>query len=690
MRPLTIALACAACALPAASNPVDTGSLIDALTDLHALSRLPDPWFKTVQFSSYDRRSDLPGGPHWFANEDGFGNEPVPNFEAVLRAPGDDGIGEYLLCDVQGPGAIVRTWTARIGGSLRVELDGGEAPLYDGPAEAFLLRPYDTFLEGAGIPNDALENTLYQRNAAYCPIPFARRCRMVWTGNLKDIHFYAVQVRQYAEGTAVAGFSPADLRTHRARLDQAIATLAAPDSAWRYRSREPVARLETALEPGQRKEVFTFDGPGALERLSLRLDARDRDRALRHVVLSIHFDDHAEPQVSAPVGDFFGAAPGVNPYVSLPFTVAPDGMMSCRFPMPFARNARVYLENVGDQLTMVAGSALPARGLWDPERDLHFRARWRVDHDITGSPGRVVDMPYLVATGAGNYVGTALYLLNPNDVPSPGGSWWGEGDEKIFVDGETLPSTFGTGSEDYFNYAWSSPDIFIHPYCGQPRNDGPANRGFVTNYRWHVVDPLPFRNHLAFYMELFPHETTPGMAYARIAYHYGRPGTMDDHVAIQPADLRPQALPASWTPQARGAASNSVFFPMEDRVRAKVSSAYVDGGQWEGGRLFVWLPMREAEALPIAVPVREAGNYVLHFCVAQMPDSGRFTVWMGDAPLAIGGSADPVDLNDAHRVLSRCLSSAEVALSEGIQEITLRYEGGGERLGLDFLWLQRR
>ena len=101
-------------------------------------------------------------------------------------------------------------------------------------------------------------------------------------------------------------------------------------------------------------------------------------------------------------------------------------------------------------------------------------------------------MPYLIAQGQGVYVGTTTLLMNPNPVPTPYGNWWGEGDEKIFVDNEPRPSTFGTGSEDYYNYAWSSPDIFIFPYCAQPRNDGPANRGFVTNNRWHVLDALPF------------------------------------------------------------------------------------------------------------------------------------------------------------------------------------------------------
>ena len=116
-------------------------------------------------------------------------------------------------------------------------------------------------------------------------------------------------------------------------------------------------------------------------------------------------------------------------------------------------------------------------------------------------------------------MGTSVYLMNPAAMPTPYGNWWGEGDEKVFVDDDRVPSIFGTGSEDYFNYSWSSPDIFVFPYCGQPRNDGPGNRGFVTNYRWHVLDSIPFKNSVRFYMELNSHERTPGMSYARIGYH---------------------------------------------------------------------------------------------------------------------------------------------------------------------------
>jgi hypothetical protein len=104
--------------------PIDTGVLLREMIDLPRLAEFPQPAFKTVQFSSYDRQSSLPGGPGWFANNDGFGGEENPNFEAVAREPDQDGVGEYVICDVEGPGAIVRTWTAAMTGTIRLHLDG--------------------------------------------------------------------------------------------------------------------------------------------------------------------------------------------------------------------------------------------------------------------------------------------------------------------------------------------------------------------------------------------------------------------------------------------------------------------------------------------------------------------------------------------------------------------------------------
>ena len=124
---------------------------------------------------------------------------------------------------------------------------------------------------------------------------------------------------------------------------------------------------------------------------------------------------------------------------------------------------------------------------WDDD-SMYFHAKWRIDPDLFVGRG-AIDLPYVVAIGKGVFVGCACMIMNPSGVPTAGGNWWGEGDEKFLVDGEKTPSIFGTGSEDYFNYSWSRPDLFANPYCGQPLDSGPDTAGYVSNHRFQISTP---------------------------------------------------------------------------------------------------------------------------------------------------------------------------------------------------------
>jgi hypothetical protein len=676
------------------AEPITTGSLVREMLDMQRLAELPDPYLETVQYSSYDHRSTVPGGPDWFANSDGFGGEPVPNFEAVLKQPDEKGIGEYLICDVAGPGAIVRVWTAAIGGTLKVYLDDAEKPIFDGSAQEFLIHPYLTYARTAGIKQDLFVGTYQQRNACYFPMPFARCCRMVWTGNKDQIHFYQVQLRRYEPNANVKTFQPGDMKTYESIIRGVAENLRDPQGKWRYTSSRGLRSIETSIEPGQRKEVLAIDGPGALEKLSLKLAAQDMDRALRQTILHIVCDDFPHGQVEAPLGDFFGAAPGINPFNSAPLTVDPDGTMTCRYVMPYQRSIKVILENRGSENISVTGSALPMSYRWLDESTMHFRARWRVDHDLIADPGNVQDLPYLLAQGAGRFVGATVMLLNPNSVPSGGGNWWGEGDEKIFVNDDVRPSTFGTGSEDYYNYAWSSPDIFLFPYCGQPRNDGPANRGFVTNQRFHVLDSLPFKQRFAFYMELFSHERTPGVSYARIAYHYGRPGLIDDHVPITNEDLRYLELPADWQPAARGGAGGATFHQAEDLVQEKTNITFVKDNLWSGGKVMLWQPRQKGDEITLKLPIPETRRYALRLTMSRTVGSGKFSGYLNGKNIHFGGKGNGgiVDLHEPHRTLSRVIScDGSVEIEKGDQTLTIRNESDSKSaIGIDFIWVQKR
>jgi hypothetical protein len=675
----------------AAAQPVTTATLLREMVDFERLCETPEHAYKTIQFTSYDRRSKVPGGPEWFENSDGFGGAPIPPFEKVRREPGDDGVGDYLLADIKGPGAIVRTWTANINGTIRVYLDGADEPIYDGPAERFMHRPYEAFLDGSGVAAETLRGTLYQRDAAYCPIPFAKGCRIEWTGDQKQLHFYYVQVRKYLEkDVEVETFRADDLKKHATTIEEVSRVLADPDGA-AVAADSKSHEFDLKLAPGQRSKALRIKGPGALERLRLLVEGANERAALRQTVMNITCDGWSNAQVQSPVGDFFAAAPDVNPYVSLPFTVKEDGWMTSRYLMPYQKSLVVEFHNLGEQEVRIRGEANTKPRAWNDDRTMHFYARWRVTHGIATPPA--IDIPFLIAGGTGRYVGTASLMMNTAVGTHQGGTWWGEGDEKVFVDGDKTPSWFGTGSEDYYNYAWSAEDIFAYPYCGQPRNDGPGNRGFVANYRHHFLDDQPFEDRIAFYLELLSNHSVEDFAYARQAYHYGRPGIIDDHVTITAEDVRVPRLPAPWTPVAHHASTGATYYEPETLTSQPHESE--EGEIWSHGKLMAWRPANDGETLRLTMPVEKAGKYEVRIGLGFDKRSGVVRATLDGKPFGfgVGAARDAVDLYEGRRTMLRASESQLLELSEGEQVIELTFDDRGRedaRLGVDFIWLQPR
>ncbi|MBN1422254.1 MAG: DUF2961 domain-containing protein [Planctomycetes bacterium] len=678
---------------PAAPAPVTTGTLLREMVDMEGLARCPDPDFRTVQFSSYDRRSQRVDAPGWFANSDGFGREPIPGFVSVLRAPGDDGVGEYLMAQVDGPGAIVRGWTAGIDGEIVMTLDGAAEPVYSGPAGEFLADRFGHYARALGMDPDAPGNPFRQVDADYFPIPFGKSLRVVWKGRLARLHFYHLQVRRYPAGTDVRTFAPDDLKTFGGDLDRSRGMLLDPAKL----DSPPGAMVSSGdadVPAGGTAEAFRIEGGGrAIRVLRIRVApgaSGDIEAALRGVILEICFDGSPRPQVECPIGDFFGAGPGINAYRSLPMTVGADGTMTCRFAMPFATSALARLRNRTDENVAVHWEIASVEAAWDPARSLHFRARWRVDHDLDAAPA-ACDLPFIVAKGKGVYVGTTSIIMNPSPVPTAAGNWWGEGDEKVFVDDEAFPSTFGTGSEDYYNYSWSRCDLFAHPYCAQPLDTGPDTRGYVTNIRWHILDDLPFATGIAFYMELYSHNPTPGLSYARIAYHYGEVGLRDDSLPIAPSDARVPPLPEGWKPVALGAARNATFFQAEDLPRRGENNEIAGGRLWSAGKLLLWKPKAAGERIAVTLPVPKAGKQAIAVTAALGPAGGTFRLLCDGERIPGGGEDGKIDLRFAGRPMLRNFFWGPVDLTAGDHAVEIEAIGAaGAEIGLDFFWLRPR
>lgn len=667
---------------------VTTGTLLEEMTDLGRLARWPDPAYRTIQFSSYDRRSTTSEAPGWFSNADGFGREPIPGFLKVLREPRDGQAGLYLMAEASGPGAIVRGWSAGMGGILRVYLDpagdnGADkgALVWEGPAYEFLARRSAHYVKSAGLEMDA-GDAFVQQDADYLPVPFARALRVTWEGKLGELHFYHLQVRLYPAGTAVRSFeAKKDLKESEAQLRAAAAGLTHPTGG----PGEPL-KLTGTIEPGRN---WTWSpeakGPGAIREFKIKLGSQALEEALRGCLLRIAFDGSQRPQVEAPVGDFFASGPGVNPFSSLPFSVAPDGAMTCRFVMPYEKSVRIEIVNYTQKPVALEGSVLLAPWQWN-DHSLYFRAKWRADHDLLAGAG-VMDLPYLVTIGKGVFAGCAAMIMNPTGVPTAGGNWWGEGDEKFLVDGELAPSTFGTGSEDYFNYSWSRPDLFDHPYCGQPLDSGPDTAGFVSNHRFQVLDAIPFEKSLGAFLELWTHNRTPGLSYARIAYHYARPGAVDDHRGLMPSDLRVIPLPKR-EPKMAGGATGARFF-YADQLHPEATAGRVETAPCSLAtqlQAVLWQAEKGAK-LKLNLPVAKDGRAMIHLVAIHRPDGGAVRMLINGQTVPTEGGGETVKLKSAHAPRDLNVNYKSVELKAGSQEIVLECVEPGP-VGLDYLWVK--
>lgn len=589
-------------------------SLIGELTDLSRLSRFPSPPYVTRQSSSYDRASTSPAHQEaWFANGDSG---------HFVKVESRGGRKEFVLLEAEGPGATVRLWSANPEGNLRVYIDGGDQPALEAPMGDLLRGKVQPF-----APPLACE--VSKGCNLYFPIPYARRCQIT---SDRGGFYYHVNYRTYPPGTAVESFSMAKLAALKDDIDQAAAALAQPDKLAGPGAQATRAdfRLEVKGSAGARV-AFIKTGPQsgeAIRRLELRPSAVDPE-TLRSTILAMSFD--GEETVRAPLGDFFGTGPGLNPYQSLPLSVSKDGVLTCRWFMPFRERADLELRALGGKELQVAGHALHAPEAWT-DRSLLFHAKWRSEQEMKTAPPR--DWNYVAIEGQGLYAGNVLNVANPVKA------WWGEGDEKIYVDGESFPSHFGTGTEDYYGYAWGWQELFTHAYHNQTRCDGPGTFGHTSVNRWHVVDDIPFTRSFRFDMEVWHWNRKIQVSYDTVNYWYARPGAKDNIAPPPPEALAIPVLPERKPLAIAGAIEGETLAQLEKTGGVADSQEMSPfEGQWSRDHHLWWREARPGDRLVLGFDAPKAGKYRLIARLTKAVDYGIHQ-------LKVNGrkAGDPVDL----------------------------------------------
>ncbi len=246
------------------------------------------------------------------------------------------------------------------------------------------------------------------------------------------------------------------------------------------------------VAPGQTKVLLNVDGPGVITHIWMTFLgpephpwARQGSANHQEMLLRMYWDNSERPAVEAPVGDFFANSFGKrSEVVSLPVIVEDADSYNCFWHMPFRKSARVEIVNQSDKpISLIYYNIDWVKKDHIGEDTPYFYAQYRQEYPVAKGKDYVV----LETQGRGHYVGTVLSVR----TRSP--AWFGEGDEKIYIDGEAKASIWGTGTEDYFLSAWGLK-LTSTPYFGVPYFDQWGIVGGHTSaYRWHIADPIVFQ-----------------------------------------------------------------------------------------------------------------------------------------------------------------------------------------------------
>ncbi len=238
-----------------------------------------------------------------------------------------------------------------------------------------------------------------------------------------------------------------------------------------------------------------IEGPGAIQHYWCTV----HPSAWRRLVLRAYWDGEGSPSIEVPLGDFFcsGWCERAN-LSSLPIAVNPAGGFNSYWEMPFRDHARLTLENLAEDEIRGFYYAVNYTLTDVPETRAYFHAQWRRNNPL---PSMQVHTILDGVRGMGQYVGTYLAVGVNNN------GWWGEGEIKFYIDGDSdWPTICGTGTEDYFGGAWdwefpkgqyctySTPYLGMHQLI-QPDELYVSQQRFGM-YRWHVPDPIRFQKDL--------------------------------------------------------------------------------------------------------------------------------------------------------------------------------------------------
>jgi Protein of unknown function (DUF2961). len=702
--------------------------IVSRLYDLAHLAEPPEDGERSGSWTS--SQGSL---PHYDATSDTYRNwGDGDDSGGFLRKEGENGV----VAEVKGPGVIWRVQSAYPRqGHIKYFIDGGESPVLDMPFEEYFND------QKAPFNYPELTHVFSRGHNSYIPIAFQKSIKIVLEKDWGA--FYQFTYTLFPSVTSVPSFRGSFDDAEKAALKNANEILGRRGQRSRVEEAGELLIRDILIPPGGAVQVADLRGPRAITSIRVtpldfgdavgRSDGRAQDiQILRQLVMQVAWDNESVPSVWTPLGDFFGTAPGINQYRSLPMGMTADDLYS-RWYMPFSKRAVLELKNDGRE-TRRLRIAVTHQPEPRADRLLRFHAKWHRDdfgardanRYLTGD--RWPDWPVLFAEGGpGRFCGFHLHVWNPNPVGSkrraiPGGwgnlsqekiamldmhvkyrAWWGEGDEKVFVDGEKFPSTFGIGSEDYFGYSWGAfhPAVFDSAFQSQPLNRN--NYGHISNVRFQVADNVPFRSSFEAVIEKYHPNAWP-LLYATTAYWYQAAGVADTY---RPAPVE-QRLNYFVDVE-----RDTDIYEAEQLDIVKKDSGVVVFDAWSqvfsADHAIVWKDVSKAgDCLVLNVPVKEDGNFEILIQVGRSPDAGAYQMSLDGQVIGeafdLGSGADlkkaesPTDemffQHSQYAAQLQEISLGRHYLSKGDHEMGVEALRPGKNLGfsfpLDYVRLRKR
>lgn len=274
----------------------------------------------------------------------------------------------------------------------------------------------------------------------------------------------------------------------------------------------------------EKRIIMDVKGAGIITHIWITMAPGSQELSRNDVIIRMYWDGCPYPSVESPIGPFFGNGWDESYlFITAPLSVTPRGGKSyvCYFPMPFAKGAKIEIEDQGGRDIDKLYFNIDYEEMKElPKNSGRFHAWYNHELTLARPDGTGKNKNgkgnYVLANikGKGQFVGVNYYINTPYT------GWYGEGDEMIFLDGDTIPSQNGTGTEDFLNTSWGPNELFQHPYFGYARiNKQTGYLGHTHLYRYFIADPVYFKKSCLFTIE-HGHDNNLTLDLASVAYWY--------------------------------------------------------------------------------------------------------------------------------------------------------------------------